>query len=141
MRLPILSLMLSSWLALSIPANAEPALVSPVSGQGPRFTVVSSKVDGTAKVAEVTFESAMGIFIFHYHPPKEELRKARFVVQKVTTCEGLTFSPEEGKPIELRELEGCRIQSQDGNVVIELTGAALKALGKGGRVQFVNAYR
>ena len=141
MRFSILLLILTSFFASPRSVNAEPALVSPVSGRGPRFTVVSSKLDASAKVAEVTFESAMGIFIFNYHPPKLELLKVRFVVQKVTTCEGLTFWPNQGNAIPLREREGCSIQPKDGNLIIELTGAALKELGKGGKVQFVNAYR
>ena len=141
MRARVLSLIISMLPALPLSAADLPPLVSPVDGEAPRFSVVDSKIDETSKVAEITVQSATGIFRFEYHPPKQELKKVRLVVQKEKMCEGLTFWPRGAGAVQLREIEGCSVRKEGDNLVVELADLALKTMGPGGKVQFVNAYR
>jgi hypothetical protein len=141
MRTRLSSLIMLVTPVLPILANETPPPVPSFIGELSRCKIVGSKVDENTKAAEITLESATGIFTFDYHPPKLVLKKISFIVLKEASCEGLTLRPHSGKAIELKEIEGCSIRRHGGNLIVDITGLALNTLSAGGKVQFVNAYR
>lgn len=131
------------FIALTVLGADEPApaLVSVPPNQARPVEIVSADVDEATQEAKIVLKSAFGIFAFDFHPPKTALKKVTLVIRQTTACEGLTFSPAQGRSVSLIETPGFAKQQRGEDLVIELTGKALELLGAGGRVQFIDRYR
>jgi len=121
--------------------TAEQDVVSRIEGDSRPFTMVSTVMSADRTELTVTLRSERGIFGFQFRPIGAGFRVVRFVMEKEQRCEGFSFSPLAGKPVEFVGMKGFKAQPRGGDLSIEMTGAALDILKTGGRIQFVNAYR
>ncbi|MES2660470.1 MAG: hypothetical protein V4689_17730 [Verrucomicrobiota bacterium] len=119
----------------------EQEVVGRIKGDSRPFTVVSTVMSADRKELTVTLRSERGIFGFQFGPLGAGIRVVRFVMEKEQRCEGFSFSPLTGRPVEFVGMKGFKAHPRGGDLSIEMTGAALDILKTGGRIQFVNAYR
>lgn len=134
-------LLLGFLLAGVAVADDLPDLVSKIPGDRRQVQIVKVEFSNTRPEATATFSTALGIFAFDIDLRTRNLAKVTLVILEQEFCEGLTFRGKEAPELDLRTTHGARIARAGKNIVIELTGDALRAMGAGGRVQFVNQYR
>lgn len=117
------------------------AIVSLVPGDARPLKVVATELSADGAAATVTFQSELGIFAFQLHPQAEALTKLTLVIQGQQFCEGLTFWPPAGDPVDLLQTSGVTIEKKPRDLAITISGAAIAALRPGGKIQFINQYR
>ena len=130
-------------------ATVEITIVRKIEGASRPLRIVSQTATVDGKSASVTFEPTDGIFAVEIDLGKTHFERLTFVIKNATTWEGVTFYPRDKAPsgknrpatIELKDAPGVSIKAHNGDCVIEFGPAAIKTLQRGGKFQFVNAYR
>lgn len=116
--------------------------------------IVSQMATADGKSASVTFEPTGGIFAVEIDLGDTKIERLTFVVKNVRTAEGVEFHPKTDKQtkdrpddppraenVELKDATDVKVRFEKEDCIIEFGPAAIKILRRGGRFQFIDAYR
>jgi hypothetical protein len=118
-----------------------PTIVVKVPGDQRPVEIIAAQFSKDQTEATITLHSKMGIFAIQLQLADVKLTKLTLLLPGERFCEGLNFWPDQGQQVELLYREGLKLIPREKELAIEITGPALAALGKGGKLQYINQYR
>jgi len=140
MKTHLTGFLLVLLVACSTPAPA-PAVLRKVPDSPRDLQILQTVFSPDRTEAAYVLVEPTGIFAFDLDLSRARLKKLGIVVRRQSRCEGLTFQPQAGPALDLKQMPGVTLSQQGEDLLIELSPAALALLKPGGRVQFINAYR
>ncbi len=121
------------------------------------WRIVEQATSKDGKTQTVVIAVPGGIFPAGLWLQDEKIDKLTLQLQNIRLAEGVIFQPLKGKPqnkaihwrhedlepreTDLKTVPGFQAQARDKDYELEFTGQALELLRRGGRFQFIDAYR
>ncbi len=135
-------LIVAALLTLLLGGRAVAAdLVGKNPGDAMPVTIVSQKVSDDGKQCTVVLETSRGIFRLKIDGAAATFDKVTFIVRSQRSRpEGLSLETEK-EAVELLHAKGVSVNIHERDCVIEFDAEGVKILKRGGRFQYIDAYR